>query len=161
MWAVLLGVAATVWVGLLVVAPYLPGYAGAALYGTGSLICHQIAERSFHVAGFQLPVCARCLGLYAGVWLGVIGRLWHGGLPSLDSPRAARTFAALAAVPTAVTWTFEAIGIWTPSNVTRAVAGLPLGVVVGLVVAGTVATLHYDECVPPRPTAPRPPPPSI
>jgi uncharacterized membrane protein len=160
-WVVFLGVAATAWVVLLVVAPYLPAYAGAVLYGTGSLICHQISERSFHVAGSQLPVCARCLGLYAGAWLGVIGRLWWSRVPALDRSRTARAVAALAAVPTAVTWTLEVIGIWSPSNATRAIAGLPLGAVAGLVVAGAVATLHYDECVPPRPTAPRPPPPSI
>jgi uncharacterized membrane protein len=160
MWAVLLGVAATTWVALLVVAPYVPGYAGAVLYGTGSLICHQISERSFHVAGFQLPVCARCLGLYAGAAIGVIGRLWR-RIPVLERSRTARAAAVVAALPTAVTWTLEAIGIWSPSNATRAIAGLPLGAVVGLVVAGAVATLHYDECVPPRPTAPRPPPPSI
>jgi uncharacterized membrane protein len=159
-WAVLLGVAATIWVALLVVAPYLPGYAGAVLYGTGSLICHQISERSFHVAGFQLPVCARCLGLYAGAWLGVIGQLSRRGARPFDS-RTARRLVAVAALPTALTWTFEAIGIWNPSNMTRAVAGLPLGGVVGLVVASALATLHYDECAPPRPTAPSPPPPSI
>ncbi len=29
--------------------------------------CHQLAHRSFFVWGFQLPVCSRCLGVYAGV----------------------------------------------------------------------------------------------
>ncbi len=38
-------------------------------YAIGSLICHQRPERSFHLAGVQLPVCARCLGVYAGVAL--------------------------------------------------------------------------------------------
>ena len=31
-------------------------------------------------------------------------------------------------------------------------------VLVALVVMSALATLHYDECVPPRPTAPKPPP---
>src|ERR1700687_4721962 len=43
------------------------GYAFAlAMYAAGSLICHQRPERSFHVLGTQLPVCARCTGIYAG-----------------------------------------------------------------------------------------------
>ena len=48
----------------------------AAMYVAGSLICHQRPERSFHLDGAQLPVCARCSGLYAGVSLGVLG--WMG-----------------------------------------------------------------------------------
>src|SRR5215510_4200237 len=38
----------------------------AAVYQVGSLVCHQLSERSFHVWGAQLPVCARCTGLYTG-----------------------------------------------------------------------------------------------
>ena len=36
------------------------------VYAIGSLICHQLPERSFHLWGAQLPVCARCTGIYAG-----------------------------------------------------------------------------------------------
>jgi uncharacterized membrane protein len=32
----------------------------------GYAICHQISERSFHIAGQQLPLCARCTGIYMG-----------------------------------------------------------------------------------------------
>ena len=34
--------------------------------------CHQLAERSFHVNGIQLAVCARCAGIYAGIFLGYV-----------------------------------------------------------------------------------------
>ena len=54
------------WVALLVAAPLLPAAPAALIYVLGSRICHQISERSFHVDGAQLPVCARCLGIYAG-----------------------------------------------------------------------------------------------
>jgi hypothetical protein len=37
-----------------------------AVYGTGSVVCHQLPERSFHVWGAQMPVCARCAGIYLG-----------------------------------------------------------------------------------------------
>src|SRR5580765_8805054 len=39
------------------------------VYRIGRLICHQRPERSFHLAGAQLPVCARCTGVYAGAAL--------------------------------------------------------------------------------------------
>jgi len=31
-------------------------------------LCHQIAERSFVVNGISLAVCARCLGIFTGLW---------------------------------------------------------------------------------------------
>jgi hypothetical protein len=37
-----------------------------AVYGAGSLVCHQRAERSFHAWNVQWPVCARCTGVYFG-----------------------------------------------------------------------------------------------
>jgi len=52
----------------------------------GYAICHQIAERSFHIAGQQLPLCARCTGIYMGVLTGFTlmtlwGRRRAAGLP--------------------------------------------------------------------------------
>jgi hypothetical protein len=44
--------------------------ASATVYVAGSLVCHQRPERSFHYHGAQLPVCSRCVGLYAGAYLG-------------------------------------------------------------------------------------------
>ena len=29
-----------------------------------TLICHRKPERSFHINGYQFPVCARCTGFY-------------------------------------------------------------------------------------------------
>ena len=36
----------------------------------GYAICHRIPERSFHLAGRQLPLCARCTGTYLGALVG-------------------------------------------------------------------------------------------
>src|SRR5574341_842745 len=52
----------------------------------GYAICHQIGERSFHIAGQQLPLCARCTGIYMGVLTGFTlmtlwGRRRAAGLP--------------------------------------------------------------------------------
>ena len=152
------------WVAVLIATPTLPGWAGAVVYGVGSFICHQIPERSFHLAGFQLPVCARCLGIYIGV-SGGAAYVWmrrnNGGTALPGSAREFRWVAVVAAGPTLLTLALETAGAWSPSNNTRALAGLPLGLVVGLVVMNALATLHYDECVPPRPTVPKPPQRSI
>lgn len=43
---------------------------GAFLYLFFSPICHQLPERSFFLLNHQLPVCARCTGIYYGAFLG-------------------------------------------------------------------------------------------
>ncbi len=35
--------------------------------------CHQLPDRSFHVFGFQFPLCARCTGILLG--LAILGPL--------------------------------------------------------------------------------------
>ncbi len=43
----------------------------------GYAICHQIPDRSFHIAGHQLPLCARCTGIYMGALVGfALMMLW-------------------------------------------------------------------------------------
>jgi uncharacterized membrane protein len=38
----------------------------------GYAICHRIDGRSFHLGNRQLPLCARCTGIYLGVLLGIV-----------------------------------------------------------------------------------------
>ena len=54
------------WLALLLASPFGPIPLAALTYGIGGFICHQMPERSFHLGGLQIPVCARCLGIYAG-----------------------------------------------------------------------------------------------
>ena len=98
--------------------------APSALFPIGHYICHQRPERSFFVGGQQLPVCARCTGLYIGAALA--GPLAIAFASSLTSVRA-RWVLGLAAVPTLVTWTLEFARIVPFSNVSRFIAALPLG----------------------------------
>jgi uncharacterized membrane protein len=41
----------------------------------GSAICGRIPDHSFHIAGRQLPMCARCTGTFTGALLGFAGLL--------------------------------------------------------------------------------------
>jgi len=38
----------------------------------GYAVCHQISERSFHIGNYQLPLCARCSGMYLGAMTGLV-----------------------------------------------------------------------------------------
>lgn len=102
------------------------------IYSLGSLVCHQRPERSFHLWSAQLPVCARCTGVYFGAAAAVVARA--GRAASAGGAGTARRAVALALAPTVVTLAYE----WTtgdmPSNGVRFAAGLPLGAVVSWLV---------------------------
>ncbi len=53
------------------IAVWLWGLPGDLLHKAdlvGYAICHRIPERSFVIGGRHLPLCARCMGIYLGVW---------------------------------------------------------------------------------------------
>jgi hypothetical protein len=124
------------------------GYGFALIvYAAGSLVCHQRPERSFHLFTVQMPVCARCVGLYVGAAVAAaIATLWARGDPARTPSDVssigwrvtrdlalARVVVLVSAVPTMATLLYE----WTtgqmPANWVRALAGVPLGGVVAWV----------------------------
>ena len=69
------------WLALTVLAPWGRAH-GASwapwVYLFFDPICHQSAERSFHLLGEPLAVCHRCFGLYLGFVLGwVVHCVWR------------------------------------------------------------------------------------
>src|SRR5512136_454127 len=48
-----------------------PGILGKA-DAVGYAVCHRIDLRSFHIHGRQMPLCARCTGMYLGAMLGLV-----------------------------------------------------------------------------------------
>jgi uncharacterized membrane protein len=149
-----LGLAGAVWLTALVMAPVgassrppLAPAAAAVMYAAGSIICHQIPDRSFRLGGAQLPVCARCCGLYAGGLLGAM--LWAGaaGLGRQPSARIRRWTSAnvlratlvLAALPTLVSVATAWVGWWDPANLLRFTLAVPLGTAIGAVTTAVAA----------------------
>jgi uncharacterized membrane protein len=161
-----LALASLAWLALLIVTPFAPSSLATLIYASGSVICHQIPERSFHLAGLQIPVCARCLGIYAGAAAGASIHLL--GALATDSLRwriltvqAARRVFIVSALPTLLTVGLDWTGVWSGTNVVRALAGVALGIGGGLVVMSAVATLHYSACQRRRPIGPSQIPPHI
>lgn len=111
------------------------------VYATASRICHQRPERSFRRAGRQMPVCARCTGLYVS---GAAGALLAWGIRARRLPARTphmRTILLLAALPTAATFTLEVLEGMAVSNAARAAGAMPLGVAAGWFF---VRMLRYD-----------------
>src|SRR5262245_18580360 len=106
--------------------------AAAAPYAIGAVVCHQRPARSFALWSRQLPVCARCTGIYAGAALAArrasaILTEWRTAF------RSARTVLIVAALPTFVTLVYE-WSVAVPPNAVRAIAGVPLGAAVALII---------------------------
>ncbi|HDQ71730.1 MAG TPA: DUF2085 domain-containing protein [Chloroflexi bacterium] len=59
---------------LLVVLVVTPGGILFKADWVGYAVCHRITERSFVIAGRQLPLCARCTGTFIGALLGLAGQ---------------------------------------------------------------------------------------
>jgi uncharacterized membrane protein len=136
--------ASLAWAAVLPLAPFAASRPGAssvvylltfAVYAVGSVICHQRPERSFFLWSHQMPVCARCAGIYAGAAFAVIvhvaglkPRAAGAGGAAGSTRASARTALAVAVIPTVATLVYE----WTtgvmPSNWIRAASGICLGV---------------------------------
>jgi uncharacterized membrane protein len=115
----------------------------AIIFAAGSLICHQKPERSFFLDGHQLPVCARCTGLYlsaAAAFIGWIGfKIARGWRPIAFAPGVAVRLIVLAAIPTALSLASGTLGVWDGSNTTRALLAIPLGASAGAILAAVAA----------------------
>jgi uncharacterized membrane protein len=108
----------------------------AAVYLVGSKICHQLADRSFHMNGVQWPVCARCAGLYLAAPIGAVVAIAARRRPRVWSA-ASWPILIIAAIPTLVTLAIEWPGLGAPSNLTRALAALPLGGAIAFLIVRT------------------------
>jgi hypothetical protein len=131
---------------------------GAALviaaYAIGGAICHQLPERSYHLFTAQMPVCARCAGIYAGAAVAaILLSVEKGAVPlfACDERRkgvrplfrelrtpVVRGVLLIAALPTLATLVYE----WTtghmPAHAIRAAAGAPLGATVAWMVLSSM-----------------------
>lgn len=69
------------WLGGVLIAPIAARRSMAIaplVYAFYDTVCHQIAERSFHLSGEPLAVCHRCTGLYLGFLAGLLAvPRWH------------------------------------------------------------------------------------
>ena len=99
----------------------------SAIYKVFSFVCHQIPERSFHLAGHQFAVCLRCTGLYTGFAFAALVYPLTRSLIRTDTPR--RRWLILAAVPLLIDFSLTYFGVWSNTHLTRFSTGALLGAV--------------------------------
>ena len=129
-WALALSAAAAL-VGAIVAAPLLRAgglpFTSQVLYQGFHAACHQMPERSFHLWGFPLAVCARCFGLYAGVLAGITAYPLARGVWRRDMP--GRAWLILGVLPTAVDFALGFFGLWENTHWSRFSTALLAGAV--------------------------------
>ena len=124
--------------GIVVFAFAMPGDLKFKLDALGFGVCHQIHTHSFTIGGHQLPLCARCSGIYLGAisailimsrvrrraagmpWAGMLGvlGLFFGAMVVDGFNSAFQTFGG---------------GLWESSNIVRLVTGTMAGLAMAFV----------------------------
>jgi uncharacterized membrane protein len=109
----------------------------SAIYSAFSFVCHQIPERSFHLAGHKFGVCSRCTGLYSGLALAALAYPLVRSLKQTDTPRLFWLF--LAAIPLAIDFALGYFNIWHNNHLSRFVTGALLSsVAVFFIIPGLI-----------------------
>lgn len=80
--------------------------------------CHQLPERSFHIKGYQFPLCARCTGIVIGEL--AAAPLWFVCSPSLIT-------ACVLLTPLVIDGMMQYCGILMSTNLRRVITGFLAG----------------------------------
>ncbi len=128
--------------------PGLLGKADAVAYA----VCHRIDVRSFHLGVRQLPLCARCTGMYLGAMLGLVYQMVlsrrKGGMPGRSVWAVFGLFVAAFGVDGLNSYLHlypGAPGIYEPQNWLRLLTGSGMGLAMaGLVFPAYNQTVWKD-----------------
>lgn len=118
-----------VWCLLIVLAPVGESFGSTsfsgAIYKFYGFLCHQMAERSFHVFEHHFAVCSRCFGVYFGL---VAGFLIYPFIRNIEEIEPfPRIWLFLSLIPIGIDWSLGMLGIWENTHLSRFLTGLILG----------------------------------
>jgi len=105
------------------------------IYHLLSGICHQAYSRSFWVAGVPIGICARCSGIYIGLFLSSFGSLFN------YKCQYKYTFGLLLIIPLAIEKT--AFSSFSISNTIRFIVGILVGFGGGIVFYSLIKKLIF------------------
>ncbi len=98
------------------------------------IMCHGMVERSLELFGVPMPICARCVGIYAGMFLGIVA---FRAIPLLRE-RVMRRVAVAAVLPLAIDGLTQLAGSRESTNELRIATGIVAGMAFGLWVLSAV-----------------------
>lgn len=98
------------------------------------LMCHGLPERSLTLFGTPMPLCARCVGIYAGMLAGIAA---FAAVPLLRE-RVMRVVAIVAVTPLAIDGLTQLTGLRESTNPLRLLTGAIAGIAFGLWILSAV-----------------------
>jgi uncharacterized membrane protein len=109
------------------------------LQAIGYSVCHQIPSHSFKIGSMTFPLCSRCMGMYLGVFIGMIVLLTKGKKSGFPSIKILMVFGILI-----IAWLVDGINsflygvlgkipIYIPNNTLRLITGLGMGLCISAV----------------------------
>lgn len=111
------------------------------LMAVGSAVCHQDSTHSFLVNGQQMPLCARCTGMYLGALLSLVFHFRQGKLGSLPPRKVLIPLGLLflAFALDGLNSSAASLGLgwklYETTNLARLITGTGAGIVIGAVLA--------------------------
>lgn len=97
----------------------------------GSAVCHQMAERSFIWGDGKMPLCARCTGIYIGVFFALCFFLWKKRLEGNKPFSTKQIVLTLCCIlPVAADGFCSYIGLWESNQFLRILTGCLIGAVI-------------------------------
>lgn len=114
---------------------------------TGYALCHRLISHSFEINGRPLPLCARCTGMYLGVFMTFVVLWLNGRLTRNDLPQTNHLLALLGLIALMGIDGINSTGhfipslpyLYEPQNWLRLLTGLGTGVAMGLIIFPALA----------------------
>ncbi len=97
------------------------------IYRIYSTACHQWDDRSFHILGHKLAVCARCTFIYFGNMITLL-TLYSRRMQRMDKPLISLKIYFLLALPLLIDGFTQFFGLRASTNPMRAVTGFLFGI---------------------------------
>jgi uncharacterized membrane protein len=122
-------------VGIVVYSFAMPGDLRFKLDAMGFGVCHQIDSHSYTIGGHQLPLCARCSGMYLGALasVGLLAALRRRSSRLPGTPMFALLgvfFGVMVLDGINSTMQTFGVGIWTSTNLLRLLTGALAGIAI-------------------------------
>ncbi len=99
----------------------------SAMYAFGDVLCHQELGRSFVINENQLPFCARCMGIWIGLAVGLAALCFF----KISVDFRLVLVLVLCCVPLGIDGFGQLFGWWSSSQISRLLTGLFCGVGLG------------------------------
>jgi len=111
-------------------------------YLLNSPFCHQMSSRSFFIAGFKMPLCARCTAIHIGL---LLGYLFHLLFMRKENQCICLLSLILFNVPLAIDGITQLYGLRESTNEIRLLTGTLSGLSFGLVIAYVIEAFNNEH----------------